>query len=209
MNPLSYRSDQPVSEPFKPKIDYGDPLLNNNPDHLLKLSERDKSNFEQIHNEALNRTFRPNSSLFPSSVGGDYEKAYVEVYKQLGGSKLLDLDNKKVCHLLASQLSDIKWRREIEQKSYEIAREKRKIEHQLMLDRPSEYKYFNDSDIPNYLAKRKNAHQITRLGYTERFVQYLEKELYHGNTHVDHCHKSDKIRGLLCFQCNVGLYFLQ
>lgn len=26
-----------------------------------------------------------------------------------------------------------------------------------------------------------------------------------GNFHIDHCHKSEKIRGLLCHHCNVGL----
>jgi hypothetical protein len=67
-------------------------------------------------------------------------------------------------------------------------------------------------------AKLKAAHGITSSDYQEMLEQQNGKCAICGTTdpggrmglcgpvfHVDHCHSSGKIRGLLCHSCNVGL----
>lgn len=46
--------------------------------------------------------------------------------------------------------------------------------------------------------------QVGRCAICERLFSYCTKDI-----HVDHCHKSLKVRGLLCADCNKGLGFFK
>lgn len=71
---------------------------------------------------------------------------------------------------------------------------------------------------PEYKALRRNALLKKVYGITiEQFAEMAETQGYKcaacntdkpggtGSWHVDHCHKSDVVRGLLCWRCNVML----
>jgi len=75
---------------------------------------------------------------------------------------------------------------------------------------------------PKTLQRRKQIHRksgLKKYGLTpEEYAVILDnqdglcaicnsspKESLHGVLAVDHCHKSGKMRGLLCNQCNLGL----
>ena len=66
------------------------------------------------------------------------------------------------------------------------------------------------------LSKKKNRHLRKTYGITLADFKAMMKRqagkcvignetLTKFNTHVDHCHATGKIRGLLCKECNVGL----
>ena len=67
---------------------------------------------------------------------------------------------------------------------------------------------------------RRNRHLKVKFGITEdEFQKILEKqdgicaicgrEQYGRTLDVDHCHKTGRIRGILCHRCNMGLGYFQ
>lgn len=65
-----------------------------------------------------------------------------------------------------------------------------------------------------YAAKMLHQRRLKRYGLTEIEFAVIEAsqqgvclicQQFCENMHVDHCHSTGKVRGLLCPQCNVGL----
>jgi Recombination endonuclease VII len=68
----------------------------------------------------------------------------------------------------------------------------------------------------NRLARRKNmksTYGITPLEYDQMLEQRGPRcpicGLPNENPHIDHCHKTEKVRGLLCRACNTALGMLK
>lgn len=85
------------------------------------------------------------------------------------------------------------------------------------LKRSKEYykKSGKEKKSTHYKTTRRNATLVSRYGITEEDFNHLfakqkgvcaicAKE-YHLTLHVDHCHSSGVVRGLLCNNCNRGL----
>lgn len=74
---------------------------------------------------------------------------------------------------------------------------------------------------PEKMAARRDAARLRKYGLTpERYEALFEAQGYacaacgadeHGgrNWHIDHCHGSDEVRGILCHGCNVALGMLR
>lgn len=70
-----------------------------------------------------------------------------------------------------------------------------RLQEQVNKERPPKLKKLNHRQF----QMMKN-NQIGRCAICEN---ELPEEA--SKAHVDHCHKTNKIRGILCFNCNVGL----
>ena len=54
----------------------------------------------------------------------------------------------------------------------------------------------NKKDVDQMLLDQDNKCAICKKGFTK-------------SPNIDHCHKTDKIRGLLCWNCNIGIGYLK
>ena len=88
------------------------------------------------------------------------------------------------------------------------------------MDKKLKYKY-NKKYRDNNKDKIKNSKLLTRYGITlddfnkmlksqdNKCAICLQKLKLGRSTHVDHCHSTNKVRGLLCVKCNLALGLLK
>lgn len=72
---------------------------------------------------------------------------------------------------------------------------------QIKLEQEPKAKYKRPSGTQIFLMKDN---QVGRCAICEKLLSQDTKHI-----HVDHCHKTNKVRGLLCSNCNKGLGFFK
>ncbi len=72
-----------------------------------------------------------------------------------------------------------------------------------------------------YKRKKQQAHRLDKYGITQELYEFLKQRQNNscgicGRTfqekvspQIDHCHKTGKVRGLLCWNCNIRLGYLE
>jgi len=98
-----------------------------------------------------------------------------------------------------------KWRK----KNIEHARDySRRYSRQWKIKNPEKSKQIKDN------ASRKYSYGITKQQYIKMLKNQKNKckicaRLFCHTPHIDHCHETGKIRGLLCMRCNIFLGIIE
>jgi len=115
-----------------------------------------------------------------------------------------------------SQRSDVIERAKIKNATPE-AKEKRKQYKKSLAGKASNKKYEenNKEKIKSWSQiRRLQRYSLTPKDVEEMRLNQKEKckicfALFNGKFHIDHCHKTNKVRGLLCTCCNMALGLLK
>lgn len=86
-------------------------------------------------------------------------------------------------------------------------------EKRLEISKKSYEKNKNKNHLKNYIREAKRKYRISEIEYSDMLSNQSNKcatcgkEEINKRLAIDHCHKSGKIRGLLCYNCNraIGL----
>ena len=75
-------------------------------------------------------------------------------------------------------------------------------------------KHYEKNYLARNLSRRANLYGISKDEIAALYVLCdskcricgrPEKDRKNGVLHIDHCHKSGRVRGLLCYRCNIGI----
>lgn len=125
-------------------------------------------------------------------------------------------------HTKAATISHKKWRLSPKGQAFLAKNKKRKLEYQKLFrakkiaENPNYHQAVNSKRTKEYNrnAWLKTAYGIDNTTFNKMLVKQKHKckickQKMTKQLHVDHCHKTYKIRGLLCRDCNTGIGLLK